>query len=142
MKRNRLKSTMMFLGMLCFLVVGVQASYIEHENVQSTNQDPSPSDTGKTIDVFNGGGTKIESSEITGSNIDDYTFQDEQININPNDGLVKVLRTNQKGLVNDFIVKTFEIKMIKSEIALVIFGMSGVDGIEKDVNKVIRNNGT
>lgn len=37
------------------------------------------------------------------SNIDEYTFQDEQINISPTDGVVKVLRTNQKILINDFV---------------------------------------
>jgi type II secretory pathway component GspD/PulD (secretin) len=140
MKRNRLKSTMMFLGMLCFLVVGVQASYIEHENVQSTNQDPSPSDTGKTIDVFTAGGTKIGSSEITGSNIDDYTFQNEQINIKPNDGLVKVLRTNQKGLVNDFIVKTFEIKnATPREIRNVMRRVTGAEGGRAEVIRDKKN---
>ena len=90
MKPNRLKSMMMLPGMLCFFVAGVQASYIEYGGVQSTNQGPSPS--------------------VPASNINDYTFQDEQINIKPNDGLVKVLRTDQKGLVNDFVVRTFPIR--------------------------------
>ncbi|MDK2973295.1 MAG: ral secretion pathway protein [Candidatus Sumerlaeota bacterium] len=37
------------------------------------------------------------------SNINEYTFQDEQINIDPEDGVVKVLRTDQKILLNDYV---------------------------------------
>jgi type II secretory pathway component GspD/PulD (secretin) len=45
------------------------------------------------------------------SNIDDYTHQDEQINIDASrDNVVKVLRVNQKNLVNDFVVRTFPIE--------------------------------
>jgi type II secretory pathway component GspD/PulD (secretin) len=44
------------------------------------------------------------------SNIDDYSRQDEQINIDGGkDALVKVLRVNQKNLINDYVVKTFPI---------------------------------
>ncbi|KPK65778.1 MAG: hypothetical protein AMK73_02005 [Planctomycetes bacterium SM23_32] len=39
------------------------------------------------------------------SNVDEYTFQDEQINIDGGkDSIVKVLRVNQKNLVNDYVV--------------------------------------
>ncbi|NJL73097.1 MAG: hypothetical protein HC888_16910 [Candidatus Competibacteraceae bacterium] len=37
------------------------------------------------------------------SNINEYTFQDEQINIEPEDGDVRVLRTDQKILMNEFV---------------------------------------
>lgn len=39
----------------------------------------------------------------TNSRIDDYINQDEQINIEPKSGVVKVLRTNQKVAINDFV---------------------------------------
>ena len=41
----------------------------------------------------------------TNSRIDDYINQDEQINIDPDSGVVKVLRTNQKNLINDYVTE-------------------------------------
>ncbi len=47
----------------------------------------------------------------TNSRIDDYFNQDEQINIDGGKtGVVKVLRVNQKNLINDFVVGIFPIK--------------------------------
>ncbi len=63
----------------------------EAEGVQSRRGNPSP--------------TAAE------SDIDDYTFQDEQINIDGNrDAVVKVLRVNQKNLVNDYVVGIYPIR--------------------------------
>jgi len=46
----------------------------------------------------------------TNSRVDDYIMQDEQINIDGSkDAIVKVLRVNQKNLVNDFVVGVFPI---------------------------------
>src|SRR5690606_2659311 len=39
----------------------------------------------------------------TNSRLDDYFHQDEQINILPDSGVVKVLRVNQKNLINDYV---------------------------------------
>lgn len=39
------------------------------------------------------------------SNIDDYTQQDEQLNLTEKSGTVKVLRVNQKNLVNDYVTE-------------------------------------
>lgn len=45
------------------------------------------------------------------SDVDRYTFQDEQINIDGGkDSTVKVLRVNQKNLVNDFVVAVYPIE--------------------------------
>lgn len=45
------------------------------------------------------------------SNIDDYTQQDEQINIDGGrNSVVKVLRANQKNLLNDFVIGIFPIR--------------------------------
>jgi len=45
------------------------------------------------------------------SNLNNYKYQDEQININGNrDAVVKVLRVDQKHLVNDFVARTFPIR--------------------------------
>ena len=44
------------------------------------------------------------------SDVDTYTFQDEQINIDAStDNVVKVLRVNQKNLINDYVIRTFPI---------------------------------
>ncbi len=43
------------------------------------------------------------SSGETNSRVDDYIHQDEQINLDADAGLVKVLRTNQKTSVNDYV---------------------------------------
>lgn len=39
------------------------------------------------------------------SKIDDYTNQDEQLNLTEKSGTVKVLRVNQKNLINDYVVE-------------------------------------
>ena len=46
----------------------------------------------------------------TNSRVDDYINQDEQINVMPDSGLVKVLRTNQKRLVNDYVTALVPLK--------------------------------
>jgi len=67
----------------------------ESTGVQNTDGDPSPS-----------AGTIRRHS-----NVDDYTNQDEQININGNqDSIVRVLRVNQKNLLNDYVVGVFPIR--------------------------------
>ncbi|GAB4311742.1 MAG: hypothetical protein Kow0059_01990 [Candidatus Sumerlaeia bacterium] len=62
------------------------------EDVQFANGNPSPSQAE--------------------SNINEYTFQDEQINILPSDGVVKVLRTDQKVLLNDYITFIYPCKNV------------------------------
>lgn len=42
-------------------------------------------------------------TDQTNSRVDDYINQDEQINVTPDSGVVKVLRVNQKRLVNDYV---------------------------------------
>lgn len=44
------------------------------------------------------------------SHVNDYINQDEQINLNPDSGTVKVLRTDQKALTNDFVTAIIELK--------------------------------
>lgn len=50
-------------------------------------------------------------SPATGvSGINDYTQQDEQINLNENSGTVRVLRTDQKALINQYVTDIIELK--------------------------------
>ena len=63
----------------------------EAEGVSSRRGNPSPS--------------------AAASNVDNYIAQDEQINIDGGkDSIVKVLRVNQKNLVNDYVIALFPIK--------------------------------
>jgi len=79
---------------LCSGPMALGAGVTTHTGVQNKDGNPSPS----------GGSTAGH------SNIDNYTNQDEQINIDGNkDSLVKVLRVNQKNLINDYVVGTFPI---------------------------------
>jgi hypothetical protein len=48
----------------------------------------------------------------TNSRIDDYINQDDQINIDPDTGAVKVLRVNQKRLLNDFVTALVPLKNV------------------------------
>jgi len=65
--------------------LAAQAGYNEATGIQNTNSDPSP--------------------DPTASNVGNYINQEERINIEPTDGVVKVLRTDQKNLISDFITQ-------------------------------------
>lgn len=43
------------------------------------------------------------------SNVNDYTHQDDQLNLDANTGNVRVLRTDEKAALNDFVTATFKI---------------------------------
>lgn len=90
MSRMWITRGLMAVGLMGALVWSAQASYPEFEDVQALDGDHSP--------------TRSE------SNINNYIYQDEQINVTPEDGLVKVLRTDQKILVNDYVTAVFPIK--------------------------------
>jgi len=70
----------------------------------------------------------------TNSRIDDYFNQDEQININPDSGVVKVLRVNQKNLINDFVTATFPLHHVfPREIRNVMRTVTGQEGGRAEV---------
>lgn len=48
----------------------------------------------------------------TNSRVDDYIYQDDQVNIGPGDGTVKVLRTNEKINVNNFVTELIPLKNV------------------------------
>lgn len=63
------------------------------------------------------------------SNIDNYQNQNEQLNLEGNAGNTRVLRTNQKALLNDFVTATFQVKNVDpSEIRHVIGTICGLEG--------------
>lgn len=68
------------------------------------------------------------------SRIDDYFNQDEQININPDSGVVKVLRVNQKNLINDFITAYFPLNNVSPrELRNVMRTVTGQEGGRAEV---------
>jgi len=75
------------------------------QDVQTTS-DPSPRDavTGSSVNQFG--------AHQTNSQIDNYTYQDEQINLDRLSGTVKVLRTNQKSLVNRYVTALVPLKRV------------------------------
>jgi len=99
----KLKTTMLsatLTATLSSMLVAQHASFGPNENsgVQNRRGNTSPTQ----------GFTAGEGN----SRIDDYFNQDEQININPDSGVIKVLRVNQKNLINDFVSATFPVANI------------------------------
>lgn len=99
-----------WVALLCLALAGpAWAGFNEAEDVKSLNGDPSP--------------TK------SSSRINDYTFQDEQLNLKPTDGLVKVLRTDQKININDFQTVVLPIKNVgRREIRNIMRQVTGIEG--------------
>lgn len=83
MSKRWLTRGLCVLGLFGVTTLNAHALYVENENVQNTNANPSPG--------------QVESQ------VNNYINQDEQINVQPTDGVVKVLRTDQKNLINDFL---------------------------------------
>lgn len=93
MGRTMIKTTLLLAAAFCLCLSGLALGDGGHEwgDVAKKKGDPSPS----------------ESS----SNLNNYLYQDEQINVpGDKDGLVKVLRANQKILLNDYRVRVFPIQ--------------------------------
>ncbi len=75
------------------------------------------------------------STNETNSRIDDYIYQDEQINIDPmNTGVVKVLRVNQKNLINDFVTKLIKLNNVHPrEIRTIFRSVTSIEGGRAEV---------
>jgi len=69
------------------------------------------------------------------SRIDDYIYQDEQININGHqDAVVKVLRVNQKNLINDYVVAVFPVRNAPAlELRNLFRNVAGAEGGRAEV---------
>jgi len=90
------------------------SQFNESTGVNTRRGDPSP--------------TRVESQ------VDDYRFQDEQINITPETGVVKVLRVNQKNLVNDFVTDVIPVTNVSvREIRNLMRQVCGAEGGRAEV---------
>jgi len=68
------------------------------------------------------------------SNVDEYTFQDEQVNIDPESGVVRVLRVNQKNLLNDYVTEIIPIRHVEPrEIRRLMREICGAEGGQAEV---------
>lgn len=88
--------------------------FVEAEAVQKVNADPSPG--------------------VGASNVNDYINQDEQVNLDADTGNIRVLRTDQKSLVNDFVTRIFELKNVDPrELREPIRSVVGLEGGSAEV---------
>ena len=63
------------------------------------------------------------------SGVNNYTNQDEQINVDPDTGVLRVLRTDQKVLINDFITATYPVQQAHPrELRDVMRVVCGIEG--------------
>jgi hypothetical protein len=77
----------------------------QNTNVQNKLGDASPAPTNPAVPL-----DRQFSNGEQSSRIDDYFNQDDQINLTENSGVVKVLRVNQKVLVNDYVTEVIPLK--------------------------------
>ncbi len=90
--------------------------------------------TGESSGIQKGSGDL--SPSVGSSDINEYKHQDEQINLDANAGNVRVLRTDQKALINDYITKTYPVKNVNSrELRNVLRTVIGLEGGRAEVIK-------
>ncbi len=78
--------------------------------------------------------TRAFNTDQTNSRIDDYINQDEQINLSPDTGAVRVLRVNQKRLLNDYVTALVPLKNVNPrEMRGVFRNVCGKEGGFADV---------
>ncbi len=120
MKHKTLKRLLLLATLAASICGQSQAGYVEAGDVQKTDANPSP--------------TRTE------SNINNYLFQDEQVNVSPSDGELRILRTNQKNLVNDYV--TEQIPILNASPRELRNVMRQVTGLEGGRAEVIRDKKT
>ena len=98
------------------------------QDITKKSGNPSPVDrvTGSSVNQFTTGETN--------SRVDDYIMQDEQINLDKDSGVVKVLRVNQKNLINDYVTALIQFKNVHPrELRGVTRDICGLEGGNADV---------
>jgi len=120
-RKPQIALLLLFSLALCGVCLGAGTDY--SQDVAKKNGDPSPVDvvTGSSVDQFTAGETN--------SRVDDYLHQEEQINVNPTDGIIKVLRTNQKVNINDYVPKMIPLKKASArELRVIAREIAGMEG--------------
>jgi len=84
-------------------VTGALAISSDYAQDVQTSSDPSPrKTTGSSVNQY--GKDQVDSQ------IDNYVYQDDQVNLDRFSGTVKVLRTNQKSLINKYVTALVPLK--------------------------------
>ncbi len=120
MKRAAMLTSLMALWI--FAAVSAQANE-EGEGIASRRGNPSPT--------------------ASYSNIDEYTYQDEQVNLGPDDEDVLVLRANQKNLLNRYVTRAIPLRHVTPlEIRNVFRELTGKEGGRAEIirDKVKKEN--
>jgi len=74
------------------------------------------------------------SPDTASSHINDYRYQDDQLNINPSDGDITVLRTDQKNLLRNFVTSIIPVKNVNPrEIVNALRVITGKEGGRAEV---------
>lgn len=114
MNNKWLRRGLATLVLMSVCALAARASFDESTDVQKASGDPSPA--------------KAE------SNINNYINQNEQINITPADGVIKVLRTDQKVELNDYVTAVFPVKnATPRELRTVFRVVTGLEGGRAEV---------
>ncbi len=98
-----IKKTTSLAGLIALLTLFAASAFAYQPDFASgvaINSDPSP------LPGYSAGETN--------SRVDDYLMQDEQINLDMNSGTVKVLRTNQKANINNFVTAVIPLQNASS----------------------------
>ncbi len=126
------------LGCLAALVApgAVQAEVVDRVGSVRLQAAPYGLNAGGAPDYAEGVQAVVgDASPTAGASlINNYLFQDEQINVLPTDGVVTVLRTDQKSAVQPFVTTVFEIKNVNPREILNVFQVAcGKEGGRAEV---------
>ncbi len=123
-----MKVKLTILMVLIVFITTIAYSDNYSQDINRKNGDPSPVDiyTGSSVDQFTAGETN--------SRVDDYIMQDEQINLDKDSGVVKVLRVNQKNLINDYVTAIIQLNNANPrELRGVVRDIAYIEGGNADV---------
>lgn len=96
-------------------------NYSQDVAIKKAKPSPVDSVTGSSVNQFG--------ADQTNSQVDNYIYQDEQIDVKPGDGTIRVLRTNQKNNLNDYVPKLIPVKRAKPrELRVIAREITGMEG--------------
>jgi len=125
MMRSNVKRIAFLLPLLvstCGLSMASYDQYTTDSNSPVTNPINKPSGSSGSMGA-------APSPGAAASNVDNYINQNDQLNLNKDAGVVKVLRTNQKNETNEFVPKLIPIKSAKvRELRSIARQIVGIEG--------------
>jgi hypothetical protein len=111
-----------FLLPLLVSTCGLSMAAYDQYTTDSSNPVNKPSGSSNRMGV-------VPSPGAVDSNVDNYINQNDQLNIAPKDGVIKVLRVNQKNETNEFVPKLIPVKSVKvRELRSIARQIVGIEG--------------